>query len=81
LIGCGLGLVTSILAVIFASKADRNIAAGGGMVTGTGLAKAGRIIGWVGIGLNILGILLLILWIIILIATGTSDSSALGALR
>ncbi|MFZ4514835.1 MAG: DUF4190 domain-containing protein [Acidimicrobiia bacterium] len=56
-IGC-LGIVTSILAIVFAAKAERNIAASGGTLGGAGLAKAGKIIGWIGIGLCVAGVVL-----------------------
>jgi len=74
------GIVTSILAVVFAKKAERNIANSGGQLGGEGLAKAGKIIGWIGIGLWAVGVVFLIVLVIISATTSNSNSS-LGILR
>ena len=58
-----------IAAIIMGNNAKKEIAASGGMQTGEGQAKAGVILGWVGV---VLGTLVLILNII-LVATGNSD--------
>jgi hypothetical protein len=49
----------SIVAVILGPIAKRDIAASGGAQTGEGLATAGTILGWVGIGLTVLGLCLI----------------------
>lgn len=67
------GIVTSILAIIFAKKAERNIAASGGMVGGAGLAKAGKIIGWCGIGLWIALVIFYIVFVAVSISNGSSN--------
>lgn len=46
----------SVVAVILGPIAKREIAASAGAQTGEGLATAGTILGWVGIGLTILGV-------------------------
>ena len=46
----------SVVAVILGPVAKREIAASAGMQTGEGLATAGTILGWVGIGLTLLGV-------------------------
>lgn len=48
--------IGSIVGVILGYMAKRQIAESGGTVGGEGMAKAGIIIGWVGIGLTVLGI-------------------------
>jgi Domain of unknown function (DUF4190) len=45
----------SIIAVILGPIAKREIAASAGAQTGEGLATAGTILGWVGIGVTVLG--------------------------
>lgn len=55
----GLSLVPfvgSIVAVITGPMAKREIAASGGRQSGEGLATAGAILGWVGIGLTVIGL-------------------------
>jgi hypothetical protein len=49
-------LVGSIVAVITGSIAKRDIVASGGAQSGEGLATAGAILGWVGIGLTVVGL-------------------------
>lgn len=51
-----LPVVGSIVAVITGPIAKRDIAASGGAQTGEGLATAGAILGWVGIGLTVVGL-------------------------
>ena len=51
-----LPFVGSVVAVILGPIAKRDIAASSGAQTGEGLATAGTILGWVGIGLTVLGV-------------------------
>jgi hypothetical protein len=67
--------VTSIIAVILGYKARREIEASGGYQDGAGLATAGIILGWIGVGLTVLGIVILV---VVLVAAAASDSSSLG---
>jgi hypothetical protein len=49
-------LLGSIAAVITGNIGRKEIAASGGLETGAGMAQAGLIMGWIGIGLGVLGI-------------------------
>ena len=44
-------VIFAIIALVFASKADREIAASNGWVTGGGLVTAAKIVAWINIGL------------------------------
>ena len=55
-------LICGILAVVFAGTANRELAAGHVSPNSAGLARAGKICGWIGIALSIL------LWGIIIVA-------------
>jgi hypothetical protein len=46
----------SIAAVITGSMAKKEIQQSGGALTGEGMASAGLILGWIGIGLGVLGL-------------------------
>lgn len=50
-------LIGPILGIIFGNKARKEIAVSGGRQTGDGMAQAGVIIGWILLGLSILGII------------------------
>jgi hypothetical protein len=56
---CFFPLVPSILAVVFGKKAREEIRSG--TSTGDGLATAGVVLGWVGIALCAVGLLILLL--------------------
>jgi hypothetical protein len=51
-----LPFIGSVVAVILGPIAKRDIAASSGAQTGEGLATAGAILGWVGIGLTVVGV-------------------------
>ncbi len=72
--------IGSIVAVITASMAKKEIQASRGALGGEGLAKAGGILGWIGVILGVLGICVALAAIIlpfILIALGlAADSSS-----
>jgi hypothetical protein len=51
-----LPIIGSIIAVITAPMAKREIQESGGTLRGEGMAQAGLIIGWAGIGLTVVGI-------------------------
>ena len=53
--GCGIG---SVLAIVFGNGAKREIQESRGQLTGEGMATAGIIVGWVGIGLLVVYVLL-----------------------
>lgn len=56
-----LPLIGSIGALILGYAAKNEIARSNGMVGGEGLAKGGIILGWIGVGLAIIGICLVVL--------------------
>ncbi|HSR46995.1 MAG TPA: DUF4190 domain-containing protein [Anaerolineales bacterium] len=58
--------IGSIAAVITGNIARREIAASGGTQSGDGMAFAGVIMGWIGIGLGVIGICIACLIFIIL---------------
>ena len=55
LVSCG--PLAAIPAIIVGRSAQREIDASGGMLTGRGLASAGVVLGWIEIGLMVLGAL------------------------
>ena len=57
------GIICGILAVIFGGMAQRQIAAGGVAASSAGLAKAGKICGWIGLGLGALFLAAMVLFI------------------
>ena len=64
-----LGCIGGILAIVFGNMATEQIRLSQGTETGDGMAKAGKILGWINIGLSILGILFGIV-VILLMAGG-----------
>ncbi len=71
---CGLlvcSLICSPLAIMYGKRARRSIAASGGRLGGDGSATAGIVMGWIGIGLLVLGILAAIVLIIAAAATSS----------
>lgn len=65
-------LIMPILAVVLGGQAQREIRESNGWVRGEGQAKAGVILGWIGIALSVL----LIVGIILAIALGGIDDSS-----
>jgi hypothetical protein len=59
-----------IAAIVLGSQARTDIAASAGRLQGDGMAQAGLIMGWISIGLLIVGILVLV--IVLAAAAGTS---------
>ena len=61
-------LIPAIIALVFASKADREIRASGGQIGGAGLVTASRIVAWVAIGVTaailVIGIVVLLVLLI-----------------
>jgi hypothetical protein len=51
LVACG--VVLGIVAVVLGSSARKEIAASGGMQTGEGMAKAGVVLGWIGVAASV----------------------------
>jgi hypothetical protein len=48
--------IGSIIAVITGSMARKEIRESAGMLAGDGLATAGLVLGWIGVGLTVLGV-------------------------
>ena len=61
-------IICSPLAIMYGNRARREIDASGGRLGGGGQATAGIIMGWIGIGLLILGIVV----VVVLIAVGVA---------
>lgn len=61
------GIVCGIIAVVFARKAEVAIQLGEAPPTSQGMAKAGRICGWIGIALGILYLLFIVVYFIFII--------------
>ncbi len=73
----GLGIVPAIIGLAMGGSAKREIAASGGRVTGDGMVTAGRIMGWISIGLAALFIVAIVL--IIAFAPDTTSSTYDGS--
>jgi hypothetical protein len=56
----------SIVAVVTGHMAKKEIREGGGMVSGDGLATAGLVLGYIGVGIAVLGICAVVLWFLFL---------------
>jgi hypothetical protein len=67
----GCPLIFSIIALILGYQARNEIAASGGWQTGESLAKAGIILGWVGL---VLFIVIILIYAIVIAAATTSTS-------
>lgn len=66
-------LVLAVIALVFAGKAKRAIAASNGWVTGDGMVTAARVIAWINIGLTLLA---LAIFVVVLIAAAVSTSGS-----
>ncbi len=72
-------IVLAIIALVFASKADKEIARSGGALEGSGMITAAKIVAWVNIGVFIAVCVILVFVVIIaLIAGGLSNVSPAG---
>jgi predicted RNA-binding Zn-ribbon protein involved in translation (DUF1610 family) len=58
-----IGMPCAVLAIIFAKKARLAVQAGTAPATSLGMATAGRVCGWVGVGLNSLALILFVVYI------------------
>ncbi len=70
-------LVCSIAAIVCANRAFTEIDNSGGRVTGRGMAQAGQILGWIGVALCVIGMLLFVA--LFVFAVGASESISGGA--
>ena len=65
-----LPLVLAIVALVFAKKADDEVAASGGRIQAGGLVTAAKIIAWINIAVAAAGLLLLVIFGTILLLAG-----------
>lgn len=72
-------LVLSIMALVFASKASKSIAASNGWVDGSGMVTWSKIIAWVNIAVSILVFVFLIVALIAGFAFTSVDSNSVDA--
>ena len=79
-----LPIIGSVAAIITGNMAKKDIAANPAMYTGAGLASAGVIMGWIGVGFMAIGCLCGIVWLVffggLALLSGTDVSSLLPAL-
>jgi hypothetical protein len=68
---CGIGLVTSIVALAMAPGAKREIEASEGRLTGLGMVQGGKICSWITIGLVLLFVAV---WILLLVVGASIGS-------
>jgi len=72
-------LILAIIALVFASKADREIATTGGAVQGGGLITAAKIVAWINIGIYLaIAVVMVIIVIIVVIAGAWSQVTPAG---
>ncbi|MGI9136449.1 MAG: DUF4190 domain-containing protein [Candidatus Nanopelagicales bacterium] len=70
-------LVTSIVAIVLAYQADKEIRSSDGAVTGQGLSFAAKIIAWINIGVSVALIVLAVVFgLVLLVAGGFGSTSA-----
>ena len=63
-------LILAIIALVFASKADREIASAGGAVQGGGLITAAKILSWINIGIYVAILVVTAIVLIIVVIAG-----------
>jgi len=63
-------LVLAIIALVFASKADREIASAGGALQGGGLSTAAKILSWINIGIYIAILVVMVIILIVVVIAG-----------
>lgn len=72
-------LILAIIALVFASKADREIASAGGAMQGGGLSTAAKILSWINIGIYVaILVVMAIILIIVVIAGAWSQATPAG---
>jgi uncharacterized membrane protein len=70
-------LITSIVAIVLAYQADKEIRNSDGKVTGQGLSFAAKIIAWINIGVSVAVIVLAVVFgLVLLVAGGFGSTSA-----
>ena len=64
-------VVLAVVALVFASKADREIAAGAGRTGGAGLSTAAKIVSWINIGVWLALLAVGIFMLLLVVASGS----------
>lgn len=64
-------VVLAIVALVFASKADREISAGAGRVGGGGLSTAAKIVAWINIGVSVAVLVVGVFVLLLAVASGS----------
>lgn len=67
-------VVLAVVALVFAAKAKRAIAASNGWITGDGMATAAKVISWINIALTLVGLVVFVLFVVVLAATSSTSS-------
>jgi len=68
-------LITSIVAIVMAYQADKEIRTSDGKVTGQGLSFAAKIIAWINIGVSVALIVLAVIFGLVLLVAGGFGST------
>ena len=71
----GLFLVGPILALVFGYSARRTIDESGGAQSGRGFAVAGIVLGWVGVAVTVLAVVIIVLGVAVAVTTGANGVS------
>lgn len=58
-------IILAVIAIVYGNKAKEEIEASNGMITGSGLATTGRVLGWINLILGVVGLLLLVFFVIL----------------
>ncbi len=66
-------IIAAIVALVFASKAKKEIQLSNGWQTGSSFVTAAKIISWLNIAFSIIGIILYILLVVVLVSTSPQD--------
>lgn len=77
----GFPVIPSILALVFGYRARREIAQAAGTQSGLGLAKAGIVLGWIGVVLAVLVILLVIAVFVVSVNFNVEDFRNIDDMR
>lgn len=67
--------IASIVAIIAGSMAEKEINASGGRLEGANLARIGKILGWIGVGLGVLFICCMAIFFLVIPLTAISEST------
>jgi hypothetical protein len=68
-------VIPAIVALVFAARADREIRASAGAITGLGMSTAAKVVAWINIGVLAAVILIMVAFLVIAIALGAMDAN------